>query len=78
MSNKIPVVGRPQDKTEAERKSHLSANIVVVQGFVEPISVSEEYTAHFFIIFVLFLSILSTYFSNHLIFVTENLLIKWF
>jgi hypothetical protein len=57
-------VGRPQDHTEAERKPHLSAHVVVVQGFVEPIPVSEKHTAHLFIIFVLFLSILSTNFQT--------------
>ncbi len=64
-------MGRPQDHTKAKRKSHLSTHVVVVQGFVEPISVSEHYTAHLYYFLCYFYLFYQFIFQNILFLVVD-------
>ena len=52
INDKIPIMGHPDEERETECKFHLSADVVIVEGFVEPISVPEKDTAHLFICYL--------------------------
>lgn len=47
---KLPVVWHPEEHTETKSQPHLSANVVIVERLVKPISVSEYGAAHLFFI----------------------------
>lgn len=42
----VPVVRQPYEAGDTEGHPELTADVVVVQRFVEPISVPEEHTSH--------------------------------
>lgn len=46
----VPIVRQPQERAHTKCHSELSSHIIIIQGFVIPISVSEHDTAHYFFI----------------------------
>ncbi len=43
----VPIVGKPQYCGQTESHSHLSTDVVIIKGFIEPISIPEKNTAHY-------------------------------